>query len=80
MSHTKRTKDCGEAITVYNSIEVVANSHFSRYTGILKSSLLFPVTPDTCLVSTYILILPTLLSSHTHVITHLILQDILPAH
>jgi hypothetical protein len=43
MSHTKLTKDCGVAITLYNSIEVVANSHISRNTDILKSSLMFPV-------------------------------------
>jgi len=79
-SHTKRTKECGVAVTLSNYIEVVANSNISRNTDILKSSLLFPVLPDTFMVSTSILILPTLLLRHTPAITHLILQEILAAY
>ena len=79
MSHTKRTKDCGVAITLYNSIEVVANSNIRRNTDILVFSVVSS-TPDTFLVSTSILILRTLSPRHTAAITHLTLQEILAAH
>ena len=75
----KKTKGCGVKKTLYNSIDVVANSNISRNTDILKSSLLFTVPPDTFLVSTSTLILPTLSPRQTHAIRHLILQQILAA-
>ena len=57
MSQTKKTKACVAAVTLYNSIEVVATSNISQNTFNLKSSLLFLVPPDTFLVSASILIL-----------------------